>query len=499
MVDNPVVRWHRRAAGLAAAGALAIAGVPSAGAATLERIGGFDVPVFVTSEPTDPDRLIVAEFGGRLVLSEHGVESTFLDLGAAGLVLTEGERGLFSLAFPPDYGRTGRVYVAYARTGTAAHPGLAGDLQVDEFRVAAGAAEVATRRSVITVEHSLAPNHYGGQLQFGPDGYLYMSTGDGGSADDPGDNGQSLDSLLGKILRIDPRRSGSAPYTIPADNPYVGIPGADEIWSYGLRNPWRFSFDRLTGDLLIGDVGQDAWEEIDHARAPDAGRGVNFGWDCREGRHLHATEAPCPGPFIDPILEYPNPTPGSAAVTGGVVVRDPSLGDLYGRYLYADFIAGDVRSLVPALSAVASARSEGLSVVGPVSFGEDACGRSYVVSIVGRVSRLVGARPALCSDPETQPSSGSTCAGRVATIAAVGRRRTRGTAGADVIVAVSGSNRIHAGPGRDRVCAGGGQDRVRGGPGRDVLLGGAGADDLRGGAGADLCHGQGGRDRLRSC
>jgi glucose/arabinose dehydrogenase len=485
----------RRAAG-PLLGLIAALLVPvSAAAASLEPVGEFDDPVYVTSEPTDSDRLLVVEQGGRIALSEDGVISSYLDLGGSGLLASGGERGLLSVAFPPDFATTGHLYVFYTRAGTTENPGLAGDLQIDEFTAAGGSVSIATRRPVLRIEHSSFANHNGGQLQFGPDGYLYIGTGDGGSGDDPADNGQSLAALLGKILRIDPRQSGSAAYTVPADNPFAGAtPGADEIWSYGLRNPWRFSFDRLTGDLLIGDVGQEDWEEIDYDPAPDAGRGENFGWDCREGGNGHPTAAACPGPFTEPILEYAHPSTGSgaAAVTGGYVVRDPSVGDLYGRYLYADVYVGEIRSLVPGLPGASGDRSEGLSVGVPVSFGEDACARVYVVSLLGTVQRFVGDLAPECPAPLPPPNSDpvGTCHGVVATVVASDDGSVRGTAAGDVIVGTDGTDRIRAGGGKDLVCAGKGADRLRGG---------GGADKLRAGPGKDRCRGGGGADRLRSC
>ncbi len=477
----------RRAAG-PLLGLIAALLVPAgARAVALEPVGEFNSPVYVTSEPTDSDRLLIVEQGGRIALSENGVESSYLELGGSGLLASGGERGLFSVAFPPDFATTRHLYVFYTRAGTAENPGLAGDLQIDEFTEAGGSVSIATRRPVLRIEHSSFANHNGGQLQFGPDGYLYIATGDGGLADDPDDNGQSLGTLLGKILRIDPRQSGSASYTVPAGNPFAGAtPGDDEIWSYGLRNPWRFSFDRLTGDMLIGDVGQDAWEEIDYDPAPDAGRGENFGWDCREGRHDHPTAAGCAGPFAEPILEYPH-LGGEAAVTGGFVVRDPSLGDVYGRYLYADFYAGEIRSLLPALPAAIGDRSEGLSVARPASFGEDACGRVYVASISGTVSRLVGdATPPDCPPP----TPARTCGGLTATLAASGTGSVEGTGGGDVIVGTDGADRIRGRGGKDLICAGKGADR---------LWGGGGVDKLHAGRGDDRCRGGPGRDRLHSC
>lgn len=237
----------------------------------------------------------------------------------------------------------------------------------------------------------------------------HISTGDGGGGGDPGENAQNLDSLLGKILRIAPTPGGG--YTSPADNPFFGpTPGADEVWSFGLRNPWRFSFDRLTGDLLIGDVGQAAWEEVSFDPVSlGAGRGDNFGWDCYEGRRSFEP-AGCPAidSTLQPVLEYPNPNGGAsppAAVAGGYVVRDPNVCELYGRYVYADTYAGVVRSFVPGVPDAADDRSEGLSVPFTTSFGEDAAGRVYVASGNGAVYRIVHTEGAECPVAQTGDST----------------------------------------------------------------------------------------------
>jgi len=469
----------RRAAGLLF-GLIACLALPAgASAASLTPVGSFAAPVFVTSDPSDAERLFVVEQQGRVLLLDGG-QSTLVDLGAANLVDAGGEQGLLSVAPAPNFATSGRLYVFYTRRPDGA-------LQVDELTASGDRAPLSSRRPVLTVPHPGEANHNGGQLQFGPDGYLYIATGDGGGGGDPSENAQSTDSLLGKILRINPRPAAGAPYSVPAGNPFVGVAGADEIWSLGLRNPWRFSFDRLTGDLLIGDVGQQNWEEIDYARAPNAGRAVNFGWDCREGRHPYES-AGCPSPaaLVDPILEYPNP--GAAAVAGGYVVRDQGLEELYGRYVYADTFAGQLRSLVPALPNAGGDRSEGLAVGMVSSFGEDACGRVYVVSLSGPVYRLTDGSPAPCVVTGGPPGAES-CAGRPATIVAAARR-LEGTGRADVIVGGPGRNVIRGGAGADVICGLDGNDKLRGGRGNDKL---------RGGHGADRCDGGRGRDRLRSC
>jgi hypothetical protein len=353
-----------------------------ASAVSLEPIGTYSSPVFVTSDPTNEDRIFVVEQDGRIQLTSGGTTTQFLNIDSQVLSAGEtgggNEQGLFSMAFASDFATSGRFYVFYTET-------TAGNLRVAELTASGDGADPATLREVITVPHTGgAQNHNGGQLQFGADGYLYVSTGDGGTGGTPA---QDPGNLLGKVLRIAPTPGGG--HTVPADNPL-----GNEVWSLGLRNPWRFSFDRATGALLIGDVGQQDWEEVDYSPAPVAGRGLNFGWPCREGP---AAETGCTGAFTNPTFWYANDA-GTCAITGGYVVRDPGLVELQGRYVYADLCAGVVRSLELA-DPFGSDRSEGLSVVQPTSFGEDACGRIYVASRSGSVSRLVDGTPTECPDP----------------------------------------------------------------------------------------------------
>jgi hypothetical protein len=376
---------------------LSLCSATGACAATLHLVGNFDQPIFVTSAPANPDDLFVVEREGRVVRVTDGVSSAFADLTDL-VSCCAGERGLLSIALAPDFDASGRFHAAY--TGKPSAGGAEGDIHVDAFRYDAG---VRLHEPILTIGHDDNANHNGGQLQFGPDGYLYISTGDGGGAGDPLESGQSLDTLLGKILRIEPR-----PGAIPA------------IWSYGLRNPWRFSFDRESGDMVIADVGQGTWEEVDLALSPApgvvGGSGANYGWNCREGFFAHsAPGASCigAGGFTDPVFAYPHTDPedGTAhgcSITGGYVARDSSLGDLYGRYVYADFCVGEIRSLIlpSGVGGLASGdRSEGLSVSSPVSFGEDSCGRIYVVSKGGPVHRLEGSAPASCAATSVAPSA----------------------------------------------------------------------------------------------
>ena len=395
----------------------------SANAVELQQVGSFDRPSYVTSDPGHPNRLFVIEQAGRIQLLEDGNTTTFLDIQPLVHALGQtGDYGLLSMAFSPSYATNHLFYVLYSNVD--------GDWEIDEFSANNDSADPASRRMVLSVTYpptgEVVPEyHYGGQLQFGPDGYLYASTGDGGPQGDPNGNAQNLGALLGKILRIDPQGSAPGEYTVPATNPFANTAGCadgcDEIWSYGLRNPWRFSFDRLTGDLTIGDVGWNTWEEVDFETEPDHGRGDNFGWNCREGADPGPGEstpvcADRVGSFTEPVFEYPHvldvngscsdpATPRIAgSIIGGYVVRDRALTDLYDRYLYADFCSGGLRSLELGLPMASGDRSEGLSVPRVTSFGEDADCRIYVASFYGPVYRLTepaGGKVVGCPPPDT--------------------------------------------------------------------------------------------------
>ncbi len=380
----------------------------TARAVSLQPVAEFAQPIFITSDPADGNRLFVVEREGKVEEYANGQKNLYADISAL-VECCNSERGLLSIALPPDFDSTGLFYAAY--TGTPAAGGDDGDLHVDAFTVPPGEPGAITRRPIITWPHSTNENHNGGQLEFGPDGHLYISAGDGGSGGDPEENAQNKEVLLGKILRIDPHPGAEPAYTVPAGNPFVGDPDArPEVWAYGLRNPWRFSFDSLTGDMVIGDVGQNQHEEVDFARSEAGGvggGGRNYGWNCREGFFAYGSPGDSclgAGGFTEPILDYPHAKPegggfSGCSITGGYVVRDHSLGALYGRYIYSDFCSGGIRSLVPPADGLGAAQGDreediptpsGKPVGSPVSFGEDACHRLYVASSDDMVYRLVG-------------------------------------------------------------------------------------------------------------
>ncbi len=368
-----------------------LAGAGAAQAATLQPIGHFESPIYVTSDPGNPERLFVVERAGEIIEAENGGQHTFADLRSLVGCCVE-EQGLLSIALAPDFDSSGRLFVDYT---DQAEPGA---IHVAEMRASGDQVPLASLRNLLTIQHPENTNHYAGQLQFGPEGLLYISTGDGGGANDQHHNSQDPNSLLGKILRIGTEPSGALPYTLP--------PGqANPVFSLGLRNPFRFSFDRLTHGLWIGDVGQDAQEEVDYGPPPGLGMGANYGWNCREGTIEGPADDPqcatlLPSAFTAPVFSYPHTNPGGGAahgcaIIGGYLVRDPSLGSLYGRYLYGDLCEGELRSFAPAEPA-ASDRWEGLKVENLNSFGEDSCGRLYAVSGSGTVSRLVGPTANAC-------------------------------------------------------------------------------------------------------
>jgi hypothetical protein len=350
---------------------------------TLQPVAsGLRFPLYLTAPPGDA-RLFIVEKGGAIRVVKDGalLPTPFLDL--SGKISGGAEQGLLGLAFDPAYATNGRFIVHYTD--------VSGNTTVSSYHVSAGdpdQADPISEAVLLTVEQPFS-NHNGGQILFGPDGMLYVGLGDGGSEGDPGGRGQSLADLLGDVLRLDVG-SGTG-YTVPPDNPFVGHAGArPEVWSYGLRNPWRFSFDAATGDLYIADVGQDAWEEVDVVTAAGgAGRGANFGWNVMEGRHCLSGSACDTSQFALPVLEYSHAT--GCSISGGYVYRGAAIPALQGHYFYADYCSGWVRSFrLQDGQAVDQAQWPTLAPGGQVpSFGQDAAGELYVMNAGGQVFRIV--------------------------------------------------------------------------------------------------------------
>ena len=341
---------------------------------------GFDNPIFLTAPPGDTTRLFVVEQSGAIRIIKNGtvLATPFLNLHDS--LSTGNEQGLLGLAFAPDYSATGRFYVSYTRQN--------GDSRLARY-TASGDPDVADEASGVTLLEVPQPysNHNGGGIVFGPDNYLYYGLGDGGSGGDPDGHGQRRDELLGSMLRLD---VSGATYTVPGTNPYHGSTAfRQELWNYGLRNPWRWSFDRVTGDLYIGDVGQGDYEEIDVTPAASTG-GENYGWNTMEGTHCYPDATPCnPAGLTLPVLDYSHGQ--GCSVTGGYVYRGQDIASLQGTYLYADYCNGWVRSFRwSGGGATARLDRPELEPGGNItSFGEDARGELYILTQGGGVHRIV--------------------------------------------------------------------------------------------------------------
>ncbi len=344
---------------------------------------GFTSPVDLAN--AGDSRVFVVEQAGRIfIVDSNGVRKTtpFLDIRTR--VLSGGERGLLGLAFPPNYASTGYFYVNYTMQTTGA-------TRISRFSRSPLNPDTAlsTSEQVLLTIYQPFSNHNGGNLEFGPDGYLYIGMGDGGSGGDPGNRAQNLDSLLGKMLRIDV--SGIGGYTIPATNPFVGVAGRDEIWAYGLRNPWRWSFDRLKGDLWIGDVGQLEYEEIDFQPKSSLG-GQNYGWRCYEGNHTYNT-AGCGAisNYVFPVLEVSQTPTSTCAIVGGYVYRGAEYSNLFGKYFLTDECNATIKTLVP--DGIGGFTLSSLGILGGstlVSFGEDKWGELYVIAYGGTIYKFQG-------------------------------------------------------------------------------------------------------------
>jgi glucose/arabinose dehydrogenase len=376
--------------GPAASASVAPAGPfdPGAVSVELESIDeGLSEPLAVVNAGDGSGRLFIAEQGGRIQVVHDGQLSAepLLDIGDR--ISSGGERGLLGLAFHPDFPDDPRLFVNYTdRNGNTVVSSFAIDLGNP------GEADPGSETPILGIEQPYA-NHNGGALAFGPDGFLYVSTGDGGSGGDPHENGQSLGTLLGKILRIDiDTTDGDRAYSIPADNPFVGRDGARaQIWLTGLRNPWRLSFDRLTGDLWIGDVGQNAWEEVDVARAGTGG-GANFGWNRMEGSHCFRPSDGCrTDELVLPVTEYSHDE--GCTVVGGNVYRGTEESLLVGGYLFADYCSGSIWAIDPASDGPTEPTLVADTGATLSSFGEDEDGELYATDLAsGQLYRVRAAR-----------------------------------------------------------------------------------------------------------
>jgi glucose/arabinose dehydrogenase len=402
--------------------------VPASASAGIKAtsVGDFNAPTYIAAPPGDTHRLFVVQQGGQIALIKDGTQQAtpFLDISSE-VHYVGGEQGLLSMAFAPDYATSHRFYVYYTDTHCPSPPGC--DEHVSEFTANAGGdtASAASERVLITIPHPSQDNHNGGQLQFGPDGDLYIGVGDGGGGDDTELNAQHTDRLLGKLLRISP---GPTSYTIPDGNPFKGQAlcsngtnggsNCPEVWAYGLRNPWRFSFDSATGDLVIGDVGQNRDEEIDFAHLGE-NVGANYGWPCYEGFELNSNRPaaecnPLPAPVVSPVLSYPHP--GNCGnqpfcgdgIIGGYVMHDPTLPSLNGCYVFGDLSTPDLQVV-----GLAQPRAVGEVALGPQvsnlsSFGVDASGRLYAADVgSGTVYRLESD-----GNPATDPTCPTVIAGK---------------------------------------------------------------------------------------
>ncbi|HEY8543740.1 MAG TPA: PQQ-dependent sugar dehydrogenase, partial [Acidimicrobiales bacterium] len=373
----------------------------------LTSIGTFEQPISIVSRPDDT-ALFVAGFRGtvtRVDVAGEGADRTYTKgdvlLDIDDQVITEGERGLLDIEFSPD---GDRLYVSYSAEPDGAHT-------VVSYAYNGATLDPGSRKEVFSLPDT-EPNHNGGDLEFGPDGYLYYALGDGGGGGDPQGNAQNTDSLLGKILRLDPEgATGDEGYVVPADNPFAGGAGGGrpEVWAYGLRNPWRFSFDSRTGDLWIGDVGQGAWEEVDLLPAGEggtgAGKGANLGWNEMEGSHGYEGGSNPEGAVL-PVYEYALHEDGTCAVTGGIVYRGP-YEDLQGAYVYGDSCQSKVRALrVEGGEVTEHVVFDDAGVEQLVSFGTDNGGDLYVVGMAaGEIFRIDDPTPGDGGGGDPTPSS----------------------------------------------------------------------------------------------
>ncbi len=351
-----------------------VASAPRASSAVSMRavkVSSITNPVAFATRTGEPGSVFVAQKTGVIRKLRKTTAGATLDpkvvLNISDRISSRSERGLVGIAFgPAGY----KLYAAWSNK--------VGDLVIAEYPFANGVANKAKQRIVLTIDRS-GEHHVGGQITFGPDKLLYITTGDSGVAGDPDATAQNLGLLLGKMLRINPNKTSTAAYSVPASNPFVGTPGArPEIWHYGLRNSWKWSFDRANGDQWIGDVGQNEWEEVDYV--PAGGKGYNFGWNLREGSHPYEGGVAPPG-AVEPLFDFPHDP--DCSVTGGYVYRGTAIAELAGKYVFTDYCNGVLRTYDGGITPL------GVTIEAPVAFGEDAAGELWVLSMTQGVYRLL--------------------------------------------------------------------------------------------------------------
>jgi glucose/arabinose dehydrogenase len=364
-----------------------VAAAPTASTVALVKVADVPSPVLAIGAGDGSGRLFIVSKGGRIRIVKNGslLATPFLNISTG--VSTGSEQGLLGLAFHPSFTTNRKFYINYTDLG--------GDTVIREYRASASNPDVVEPGSGRTILRIGQPysNHNGGMIAFGRDGLLYIGTGDGGSGGDPGNRAQNIDSLLGKMLRISVNgRTSSREYLIPSSNPYVGRPGRNEIWQRGLRNPWRFSFDRSTGDLWIGDVGQGRYEEVDRATRTSTGpgRGINWGWRVMEGNHCYRPSSGCSTTGKKrPLVEYSHGATGRCSVTGGYVYRGAAISALRGWYVYGDYCTGEVWAVASGASRPATPVRL-LDTTRLISgFGQDDAGELYLCDLNGAVYRIV--------------------------------------------------------------------------------------------------------------
>ncbi|MGK5054760.1 PQQ-dependent sugar dehydrogenase [Janthinobacterium sp. RB2P8] len=383
LAPTPVAQQVQVNAGATASASVTYAATAPLALALQEVVSGLSAPIFLAAPPGD-SRLFILERPGRIRVVQNGnlLATPFLDISA--LTTTSGERGLLSLAFHPQYASNGYFFIYYTD--------IAGDIVIERRQVSAGnanAADPLSALAILTIPHPTFSNHYGGLLSFGPDGYLYAGTGDGGSAGDPPGNAQNTNVLLGKLLRLDVNASTVAqPYAIPPGNPFATAGGRPEIWAYGLRNPWRYAFDVPAQLLYLADVGQANREEVDVRPVGQAGN--NYGWNIMEGTQCYNSASCNQAGLVLPAIEYGHDTAGGCSITGGYVYRGTALPELAGHYLYSDYCSGWLKSFSYSNGTASAVTDWNITNVGNIlSFGQDAQNELYMLSGTGKVYKVV--------------------------------------------------------------------------------------------------------------